>query len=99
MISGKKMVLLLICSFVISSGCLEPEGAVKVNLSNRTVDNIVSSDAEGLRIAVSAIISPDETLVYYQDMFDYLSQKIGVPVKLVQRKTYQEVNYLIRKNS
>lgn len=99
MISEKKMILLVILSFVIISGCLEPEGVAKVNLSNRTIDNIENSDAQSLRIAVSAIISPDETLVYYQDMFDYLSLKIGVPVKLVQRKTYQEVNDLVRKNS
>ena len=99
MISEKKMILLVILSSVIISGCLEPEGVAKVNLSNRTIDNIENSDTQSLRIAVSAIISPDETLVYYQDMFDYLSLKIGVPVKLVQRKTYQEVNDLIRKNS
>lgn len=99
MIFEKKMILLVILSFAIISGCLEPEGVVKVNLSNRTADNIENSDAQILRIAVSAIISPDETLVYYQDMFDYLSLKMGVPVKLVQRKTYQEVNDLVRKNS
>ncbi|MFA4956330.1 MAG: phosphate/phosphite/phosphonate ABC transporter substrate-binding protein [Candidatus Methanoperedens sp.] len=99
MISEKKMILLVILFFVITSGCLEPEKVVKINLSNRTVDNIDNSDAQGLRIAVSAIISPDETLVYYQDMFDYLSLKMDVPVKLVQRKTYQEVNDLVRKNS
>ena len=99
MISEKKMILLVILSSVIISGCLEPEGVAKVNLSNRTIDNIENSDTQSLRIAVSAIISPDETLVYYQDMFDYLSLKIGVPVKLVQRKTYQEVNDLVRKNS
>jgi len=99
MISEKKMILLVIFSLVITSGCLEPEAVAKVNLSNRTVDNINNIDVEGLRIAVSAIISPDETLVYYQDMFDYLSLKMSVPVKLVQRKTYQEVNDLVRKNS
>ncbi|CAG0949674.1 putative ABC transporter phosphonate/phosphite binding protein PhnD2 [Methanosarcinales archaeon] len=99
MISEKKMILLVILSFVIISGCLEPEGVVKVNLSNRTTDNIDNSDEQILRIAVSSIISPDETLVYYQDMFDYLSLKMDVPVKLVQRKTYQEVNDLVRKNS
>jgi phosphonate transport system substrate-binding protein len=99
MISEKKMILLVILSFAIISGCLDPEGVVKVNLSNRTADNIDNSDAQILRIAVSAIISPDETLVYYQDMLDYISLKMGLPVKLVQRKTYQEVNDLVRKNS
>jgi len=95
----KKTILLGILLFIITSGCLEQEGVTKVNLSNRTVGHIDNLDAQSLRIAVSAIISPDETLVYYQDMFDYLSQKMDVPVKLVQRKTYQEVNDLVRKNN
>lgn len=94
----KNMVPLLIILFIITSGCLSNE-ATKVNLSNRSNDFDSSSDSESLRIAVSSIISPDETLIYYQDMFDYLSLKMGVPVKLVQRKTYQEVNDLVRKNS
>lgn len=81
------------------SGCLETEGATKVNLSNRTLDVGVNSDTAGLRVGVSAIVSPEETLAYYQDMFDYISVKMGVPVTVVQRKTYQEMNDLVRKNS
>jgi phosphonate transport system substrate-binding protein len=99
MCNQKNVALLLTLLFVILSGCLKTDDATKVNLSNRTVDLGDHSDKESLRIAVSAIISPDETLVYYQDMFDYLSLKMDVPVKLVQRKTYQEVNDLVRKNS
>lgn len=89
--------LLVILLFI--SGCLETEGATKVNLSNKTNDAGVNSDTAGLRIGVSAIISPEETLAYYQDMFDYISAKVGVPVTFVQRKTYQEMNDLVRKNS
>jgi len=95
---AKNVVLLLMLLFVIVSGCLKTNEAAKVDLSNRTID-VGNSDTDSLRIGVSAIISPDETLVYYQDMFDYLSEKMGVPVKLVQRKTYQEINDLVRKNS
>ncbi len=99
MYSEKNIALLVIILLVITSGCLKTEKALKVNLSNKTIDAGDNSDSESLRIAVSAIISPDETLIYYQDMFDYISLKMGVPVKLVQRKTYQEANDLVRKNS
>lgn len=95
----KNVVLLAILFFVITGGCLKTEEAAKVNLSNRTVGVADSSDSNSLRIGVSAMISPDETLVYYQDLFDYLSTKMDVPVKLVQRKTYQEINDLVRRNS
>jgi phosphonate transport system substrate-binding protein len=94
----KNVLTLVLFLFIITGGCLSDE-VTRVNLSNRSNDLSSSSDPESLRIAVSAIISPDETLVYYQDMFDYLSLKMDVPVKLVQRKTYQEVNDLVRKNS
>ena len=94
----KNAIPLIIFLSLITGGCLSNE-ATKVNLSNMSDEIGGSSDSDSLRIAVSAIISPDETLIYYQDMFDYISMNLGVPVKLVQRKTYQEVNDLVRKNS
>ncbi|KCZ73332.1 phosphate/phosphite/phosphonate ABC transporter, periplasmic binding protein [Candidatus Methanoperedens nitroreducens] len=96
----KSIILMSMLLLVLTlSGCLNTEEAARVDLSNRTIDAGDNSDTESIRIAVSAIISPEETLVYYQDMLDYISEKTGVPVKLVQRKTYQEVNDLIRRNS
>lgn len=97
--SLKNIVLLTMLLLIIVSGCLKTEEPTKVNLSKRTADFYGGSNSESLRIAVSAIISPDETLVYYKDMFDYLSEKVGVPIELVQRKTYQEINDLVRRNS
>ncbi len=49
-----------------------------------------------LRVAVSAMISPKETFVYYQDLFRYISEKIGYHIDFKQRKTYLEVNELLR---
>jgi phosphonate transport system substrate-binding protein len=48
-----------------------------------------------LRIAVAAMISPNETFGYYQDLLSYIGKKMGRPVELVQRKTYDEVNDLL----
>jgi phosphonate transport system substrate-binding protein len=44
-----------------------------------------------LRIAVGAIISPVKSLT-----FDYIGEKLGRGVEMVQRKTYAEVNFLIK---
>jgi phosphonate transport system substrate-binding protein len=49
-----------------------------------------------LRIAVGAIISPAESLTFYEDIFDYLGEKLGRGVEMVQRKTYAEVNFLMK---
>jgi phosphonate transport system substrate-binding protein len=50
-----------------------------------------------LRVAVAAMISPKETLVYYQEILGYIGKKSGFRVQLVQRRTYEEVNQLFPK--
>jgi phosphonate transport system substrate-binding protein len=49
-----------------------------------------------LRIAVGAIISPAESLTFYEDIFDYIGEKLGLGVEMVLRKTYTEVNFLLK---
>ncbi len=53
-----------------------------------------SSGTAPLRVAVSAMISPRETIEYYQALLDYLSARIDQPIEMVQRKTYYEINEL-----
>lgn len=48
-----------------------------------------------LRVAVAAVISPKGTIESYSDLLNYLSEKTGRPVELVQRRTYMEINNLI----
>ncbi|MCF8091585.1 MAG: phosphate/phosphite/phosphonate ABC transporter substrate-binding protein [Desulfotignum sp.] len=51
-----------------------------------------------LRVAVAAMVSPKQTLVYYEDLLDYIGEKTGREIELIQRKTYAEVNELFPKN-
>jgi phosphonate transport system substrate-binding protein len=48
-----------------------------------------------LRIAVAAMISPEETLGAYQALMDYIAAKLHRPVEIKQRRTYQEVNDML----
>ena len=50
-----------------------------------------------LRVAVAAMISPKETIVYYKELLDYIGTKAGYSVQLIQRKTYGEINELFLK--
>ncbi len=54
---------------------------------------------ETLRVAVAAILSPQGTEASYQNLLDYLGEKLGVEVQMVQRRTYQEINELIARGS
>lgn len=90
--------LAIVLLIIIVGGYPAIDDSVKVNLSNKTSEVDETYDLEYIRIGVSSVISPVETLIYYQDLFDYISSKIGVPVKLIQRKNYQEMNDLLRRN-
>jgi phosphonate transport system substrate-binding protein len=48
-----------------------------------------------LRIAVAAMISPEETLIVYQELMDFIGARLGRPVEIKQRRTYQEVNDML----
>jgi len=48
-----------------------------------------------LRIAIAAMISPEETITVYKELMDYIAAKLGRPVEMKQRRTYQEVNDML----
>ncbi|MGQ9745393.1 MAG: PhnD/SsuA/transferrin family substrate-binding protein [Dissulfurimicrobium sp.] len=48
-------------------------------------------------MAVAAIISPEGTVESYRPLLKYLGDVIGRPTKLIQRRTYWEVNEMIAK--
>ena len=55
-----------------------------------------SSEVVPLRVAVAAVISPQGTVESYDVLLAYLSDRLGRPVELIQRRTYAEVNELLR---
>lgn len=48
------------------------------------------------RVAVGAMKSPQATLTQYEGFLAYLGEQLDRPVELVQRRTYAEVNELLR---
>ena len=49
-----------------------------------------------LKVAVAAVISPQGSAESYAPLLEYISRELGRPVERVQRRTYSEVNELIR---
>lgn len=47
-----------------------------------------------LRIAIAAMISPEQTVIHYRELLDYLGRRTGQTIRLLQRRTYGEVNDL-----
>ena len=81
-------------------GCSQENDTVVVDFSKTVAVERPGDQLPGhkfLRVAVGAMISPKETFIYYNQLLDYISDKLGLEVQLVQRKTYSEVNELLGK--
>lgn len=71
------------------------EKTTRISLEEKKGEESMSNE-EVIKIAVSAMISPKETLSVYGDILNYIGEKMGKKVELVQRKTYAEVNELVK---
>ncbi|MDO8673120.1 MAG: phosphate/phosphite/phosphonate ABC transporter substrate-binding protein [Dehalococcoidia bacterium] len=83
------------------SACQTTEPGQEVSLFNINRDEKHIPDLprkDALRIAVASMITPKETIDVYQQIVDYLGEELGRPVELIQRKTYAEVNDLLRQH-
>lgn len=78
--------------------CSSKEEIPFVSLSSgQNPASAVPQDAAApLRIAVAPMVSAQGTATAYRAFIEYLSSKLGRPVALVQRRTYAEINELVR---
>jgi phosphonate transport system substrate-binding protein len=88
---------LFIC-WIFLNGCMGDSDATFVDFSDRMVvdrSGDESRDKAYLKVAVGSIMSAQETVVYYHQLLEYIADKLSRKIKLVQRKTYSEINELI----
>jgi phosphonate transport system substrate-binding protein len=79
--------------------CSEDQEPSYIDLSQKmTVDQSVkeSPNGEDIRVAVAAMISARESVVYYHQLLDFIAQRLGHKIKLIQRKTYGEINEMLQ---
>lgn len=57
-----------------------------------------ANGAARLRVAIAAMISPKETFASYRDLLRHIGKRMGMEVELVQRRSYEEINELLKKN-
>ncbi len=89
--------MLLAGIYVFLSRGNQPKPVRRISLQSSGSDSApLPQDTDKLKIAVGAIISPASSLVFYEDIFAYIGEKLGQEVQMVQRKTYAEVNFLMK---
>jgi len=81
-------------------GCEKNTDYQSVDLSEKQKEEkqaLSGTERRELRVAVAAMISPKDTLVYYEELLNFIGKKIEHEIVLIQRKTYSEVNELFPK--
>jgi phosphonate transport system substrate-binding protein len=81
--------------------CEERNKIREVNLEKRETLNILGKEGSfrnknTLRIAIGSMITPGEGYTFYKQLLEYIGEKIGRDVKLIDRDTYKKVNDLLK---
>jgi phosphonate transport system substrate-binding protein len=89
----------LICLAPFVVGCSSESNSDPVlNFDDvRSLSAETDGAADDLRVAVAAMTGPRENHRYYSNLVNYLAARIGARTTIVQRKTYAEVNNLLKK--
>lgn len=95
--------IILIAFVLIFSGCYESDidsgkKIIEIDFSDTgsTSDNGVNKNFKtSLKLAIAAMTSPKETYKHYHELIRYVSDSLGIPIELSQKKTYSEVNKLL----
>jgi len=75
------------------------QGAATIDFSRtegQTTSELAAPSNNVLRMAVAPVLSPVPTFGLYEELADYLADKLDRPVQLIQGKTYQEINDLVK---
>ena len=94
-------VSLIIITALSNIGCSDHEQSKVVNFSNTITLEKPDTKQRGdkqLRVAIGAMVSPRDSISTYQELLDYLGEKLGKEIVLEQRKTYGEINELLGKS-
>jgi len=94
-----KCVATLFLGVFLLAGCTEQEEPQRVRLWALAPPEIIQAEGGGLaplRFAVALTISPQEGYRLYRDFTEVLGQRLNHPVHLILRRTFSEVNDLVR---
>jgi len=99
----RSQLIILLASVLISSCNLGKERESKhvwidFNDSTSANKNVELDTSKSINVAIASIISPQETFIQYNNILKYIEEKLNRKVVLIQRKTFKEVNALLKKN-
>lgn len=93
------LVSLTLASALFFLACSGDQKPTFVDFSKKKVENPAPEELADdliIRVAVAAMISAKESVVYYHQLLDFIADQLGHKIQLIQRKTYSEINDLLQ---
>ena len=93
------LIVYLFIILLLSLGCNSSAGNSKYIDFKKTVPvattAVIPKDDNALRVAIASVLLPQDTVVHYRTIADYLGSKLGRQVILVQKNSYAEIALLL----
>lgn len=82
------------------AGCAPGTSPEKKYIDFRKVEtspaaSAAATDAQVLRVAISSVLLPQESVVHYRTIANHLGERLGRPIILIQRQSYAEIALLL----
>ena len=96
--------IITLVSGIFLTGCFETDidsgkKIIEISFSDTGAarnSNDITDSNKSLRLAIAAMTSPKETYKHYHELIRYVTDSLGIPIELSQKKTYSEVNNLLK---
>ncbi|MFD1453109.1 substrate-binding domain-containing protein [Oceanobacillus sojae] len=91
------LLFLIISILFISSGCQPKQAAYDIDFSKSEIDYEGAQDngPPPIRIAISSVLSPTETVKNYREIASFIGEQLDRPAIVIQRRSYNEINNLM----
>ncbi|MGG3518875.1 phosphate/phosphite/phosphonate ABC transporter substrate-binding protein [Bacillus pseudomycoides] len=96
MINWLRLFFILLIT-LLSIGCQHERSSPQIIFSESDTMPVSSQGDKPspVRIAISSVLSPTDTIMYYRKIANYIGEKLHRPVILIQRKSYNEISMLM----
>ncbi|MEZ4907238.1 MAG: PhnD/SsuA/transferrin family substrate-binding protein [Saprospiraceae bacterium] len=93
----KYSLLFTFITILFFSSCLSDKEKTIVDFNGPSPSTSVISfhQDEAIHVGIASIISPKETFSYYNDLLQYISSQLNMPIHYLQKESYAEVNELL----
>ena len=90
-------VIPIILMIILLAGCRSTPSTYQIVFSEyEKPSSVVKEDKKDpIRLAISSVLSPTDTIIYYRKIVNYIGEKINRPTILIQRRSYNEVSNLM----